>query len=396
MNDEAKESSVLVGIIKGGYANIFDRQWSVYTAGLLLAIFSIIAFTISRPWGVVGGLRNWADWLFYAVGLYNKQPASALTSSGSVLMFGLLWGAFASALLSRQFKIQNAPRLELIKGVIGGTLLGIGSALAGGCNLGGFYQALASLSLSGLTMAGGLLIGANLGIRYLYWEMENLTTGSVGGGSGEKLDWRPFQPYFGIAALLAVITAAHLYSLEAYTTTGGLLLCTVAIGIVFQRSRLCFVAAFRDPFMTGESDKTKAVIVSLIIAMLAYAVLKWGGVRAENVYVTNTFWFGSLFGGLIFGFGMILAGGCGSGCAFRAGEGQIKLIVALFFFAIFNSLFKALMKASPTFTKLIGEKFFVPNYLPWAIGMGVIIVVLLAWYLFVTWNEETEKFVIEV
>lgn len=396
MSDEEKESSVLVEVIKDGYKNIFGEQWSAHTAGLLIAILSIISFVIARPWGVVGGLRNWADWFFYTVGLYDKAPASALTSTGSVLIFGLLWGAFASALLSKQFKIQNAPRLELIKGVIGGTLLGVGSAMAGGCNLGGFYQALASLSLSGLTMLVGLLVGANIGIRYLYWEMENLTTGSVGGGSKGGFDWRPYQPYFGIGALIAVLVAAYVYGLNAYTATGGLLLCTVAIGIVFQRSRLCFVAAFRDPFMTGETDKTKAVIISLIIALIGYAVLKWTGIRGENVYVTNTFWAGSLIGGLIFGFGMLLAGGCGSGCAFRAGEGQIKLIVALVFFALFNSLFKALMKSSPTLTKIIGTKFFVPNYLPWAIAMGVIIVVLLAWYLFVTWNEETEKFVIEM
>lgn len=347
MSDEEKESSVLVGVIKDGYQNIFGEQWSAHTAGLLLAIFSVICFVIARPWGVVGGLRNWADWFFYAVGLYEKAPASALTSTGSVLVFGLLWGAFASALLSKQFKIQMAPRLELIKGVVGGSLLGVGSAMAGGCNLGGFYQALASLSLSGLTMLVGLLIGANLGIRYLYWEMENLTTGSVGSGSGGGFDWRPFQPFFGIGAVIAALAAAYVYGLNAYTTTGGLLLCTVAIGIVFQRSRLCFVAAFRDPFMTGETDKTKAVIVSLIIALIGYAVLKLTGIRGENVYVTNTFWAGSLIGGLIFGFGMLLAGGCGSGCTFRAGEGQVKLIVALVFFALFNSLFRMLMRTYP-------------------------------------------------
>ena len=396
MGDAIKGSSSLMDVVKGGYQNIFGKQWSVHTAALLLAILSILTFIIARPWGVVGGLRNWADWLFYFIGVDDKAPVSAITSTGSVLIFGLLWGAFASALLSKQFKIQNAPRLELIKGVVGGILLGIGSAMAGGCNLGGSYQALASLSLSGLTMLIGLLIGANLGIRYLYWEMENLTTGSVSGSSEKRFDWRFIQPFIGIAALIAALVAAYIYSLNAYTTTGGLLLCTMAIGIVFQRSRLCFVAAFRDPFMTGETDKTKAVVVSLIIAMLGYSTLKWGGIRAENVYVTNTFWFGSFVGGLIFGFGMLLAGGCGSGCAFRAGEGQIKLVIALIFFAIFNSLTKAVVKASPTLTNVIGEKFFIPHHMPWMISMAIVIMVRLAWYLFAVWNEETEKFVIEM
>ena len=396
MSNGEKGSSVLIEVVKDGYQNIFGKQWSTHTAGLLLAILSIITFIIARPWGVVGGLRNWADWLFYSVGFYEKAPVSAITSTGSILVFGLLWGAFVSALLSKQFKIQNAPRLELIKGIVGGILLGIGSAMAGGCNLGGFYQALSSLSFSGVTMLIGLLIGANLGIRYLYWEMENLTTGSVGKRSESGRDWRFVQPFFGVCALLAALAVAYAYGLYAYTAKGGLLLCTVMIGIVFQRSRLCFVAAFRDPFMTGETDKTKAVIVSLIIAMLGYSALKWGGLRAENVYITSTFWFGSLVGGLIFGFGMLLAGGCGSGCAFRAGEGQIKLIVALIFFAAFNSLTKAVMRASSAFTDLIGRQSFIPHHVPWVVGLAIVIAILLAWYLFVTWNEETEKFVIEM
>ena len=130
--------------------------------------------------------------------------------------------------------------------------------------------------------------------------------------------------------------------------------------------------------------------------MLTRAALKWGGIRGEMVYVTDTFWFGSIVGGFIFGFGMLLAGGCGSGCAFRAGEGQVKLIVALIFFAGANSLVKAFMNVSPKFTEFVGGKFFLPDYLPWSVSVLVIVAVLLVWYLFVTWNEETEKFVVEM
>ena len=54
------------------------------------------------------------------------------------------------------------------------------------------------------------------------------------------------------------------------------------------------------------------------------------------------------------------------------------------------------MKISPKFTEFVGGKFFLPDYLPWSVSVLVIIAVLLVWYLFVTWNEETEKFVIEM
>ena len=87
------------------------------------------------------------------------------------MSFRLLWGAIGAALMSRQFGFQMAPPLELFKGCIGGTLMGLGAAMAGGCNVGGFYSAVSALSLGGLLMMVGLILGAMLGLKYLYWEL---------------------------------------------------------------------------------------------------------------------------------------------------------------------------------------------------------------------------------
>ena len=398
MSDE-KESSVLKDVIKDGYNNIFNEQWSATTAALLLALLSIIAFAWARPWGVVGGLRNWGDWVFYGVGLFDKKPANAIESSNSILTFGILLGAFISALMAKQFAFNKIPRIEIFKAVVGGILMGISSAMAGGCNIGGFFEASASLSLAGPLMLISLLVGANLAIRYLYWEMENIPTGAMAPRKPKAenaFDWKPLQPYLGALLILGAILAGLYYNSIALTSVGGLLLVATAIGLVFQRSRLCFVAGFRDPFMTGETDKTKAVIICLLVTTIGYAVLKWTGLRGEDIYVTNTVWFGSLVGGLIFGFGMVIAGGCGSGCLFRVGEGNVKLIIVMIFFALFNSLTKAVIKSSDAFTELLGNGIFLPDYISYFWSIVLILAILAAWYLFVTWNEETEKFVIEL
>ncbi len=398
MSDE-KENSVLMEIVKEGYNNFFSEQWSEKTAALLLAILSIMAFAWARPWGVVGGLRNWGDWIFYLVGLFEKQPVNPVLSTNSILTFGILIGAFISALMARQFAFNRIPRIELYKGIVGGILMGISSAMAGGCNIGGFFEASAALSLAGPLMLIALLVGANLAIRYLYWEMENVTSVSPPPKKPKaesSFDFKTIQPYLGAILMLGLLLAALLYSSVSLATIGGLMLIAAGIGFVFQRSRLCFVAGFRDPFMTGETDKTKAVILCLIVTTLGYAVLKWTGIKAEGVYVTNTVWFGSLIGGLIFGFGMVIAGGCGSGCLFRVGEGNVKLIVVMIFFALFNSLMKAVIRAIPGFTEFLGNGIFLPDYINYFGSIALIIAILLAWYLFVTWNEETEKFVIEL
>jgi hypothetical protein len=398
MNDE-KQSSVLTGILTSGYQKIFDENWPMWLGGLLIGLMSVITFAWARPWGVAGGLRNWGDWFFSSVGIYAQQPQSPLISTNSILTLGLLWGAFGSALLSKQFAIRKAPPLELGKGIVGGTLMGIGSAMAGGCNVGGFFSAVSAMSASGIAMMIGLLIGAYLGLRYLYWELEHLPSGSikVSETKGKKgIDWLKIEPYLGALVLIAAIVCTWIYSKNAYARVGGLLLCGIAFGIIIQRTRFCFVRGFREPFMTGESQMPRAIAIAVIISTLGFAALKYSGVRGENVYVPQAFWFGGLVGGVIFGIGMVIAGGCGSGSVWRAGEGQIKLILAVVFFALSTSLFKAWIRSSAGLTSLMGFRVFMPNFISYKWSLILIIVIMLAYYLITTWNEETEKFVVEI
>ncbi|MGA8180728.1 MAG: YeeE/YedE thiosulfate transporter family protein [Desulfobacterales bacterium] len=399
MNDK-KQASVLNEILINGYQKIFDENWPMWLGGILIGLMSVITFAWARPWGVAGGLRNWGDWFFSFMGVYPQKPASPLISTNSILTLGLLWGAFGSALLSRQFAIRKAPPLELGKGIGGGILMGIGSAMAGGCNVGGFFSAVSALSASGIAMMVGLLIGAYLGLKYLYWELEHLPSGSVGGAlvSKEKkgVDWLNIEPYLGAAVFLAAIVCTWIYSKEAYTRVGGLLLCGIAFGCIIQRTRFCFVRGFREPFMTGESQMSKAVAIAVIISVLGFAALKYSGVRGENVYVPQAFWFGGLVGGIIFGIGMVVAGGCGSGSVWRAGEGQIKLILAVIFFALSTSLFKAWMVSSAALNSLMGYRVFMPNFISYKWSLILVIAIMLVYYLVTAWNEETEKFVVEL
>jgi uncharacterized protein len=394
---ENNGNSVTGGILKRAYATVFYENWPVWLAGILIGIMSVITFAWARPWGVVGGLRNWADWGFHQIGVYSKPVMCPLISTNSILTLGLLWGAFGAALMSKQFAIRMAPGLELIKGVVGGCLLGIGSAMAGGCNVGGFYSPVSALSFSGLAMMVGLIIGAYLGLRYLYWEMMNIPSRPPKAPTGKKgVNLLPVEPYIGALVFLGALVAAWFYAREAYARVGGLLLCGIAFGIIIQRARFCFVRCFRDPFMTGEGEMARAVTYSLIISILGFAALKWTGLRGEDVYVTQTFWFGSLVGGIIFGFGMLLTGGCGSGSVWRAGEGHIKLMVVVFFFAVSNSLFKAVIDWSEGFQRLIGQGSFIPDLIGYKWTVIGLVLVFVVYALAATWNEETDKFTVEM
>jgi len=139
-----------------------------------------------------------------------------------------------------------------------------------------------------------------------------------------------------VVALVAV--ALVLYTRAGYGPQGVFLLFGAAFGVIFQRSRFCLVRAFREPFMTGDAEHTRAAALALVVATLGFAILKFTDLKDKSDWVFPAAGFGSLAGGLAFGVGMTLAGGCGAGSLWRAGEGQVKLWATVACFAVGVSL----------------------------------------------------------
>jgi uncharacterized protein len=383
--------------LKEGYRLLFHQQWPDMVGGVLLGLLSILIVAWSRPWGIVGGMRNWADWVFYGIGIIPEAPEHPLFFSSSIMDIGLLLGAFAAALLAKEFALRTSPKLEIAKGFCGGILMGVGSSLAMGCNVGAFYTTLIHLSANGFTMMVGLIAGAYIGLRYLLWELEHFPAAPAAMTKPREnpnaFDWKTVQPYVGGVILLGMVVAACVYNRYDYTEIGGVLLFGVLFGIVLQRCRFCFVRAFRDPFMTGEATVAKAIVVSILIGTIGVSILKWNGFRPETLYVVPTFGWGSLLGGLIFGIGMVIAGGCGSGTLWRVAEGHLKLWMALLSFALTNSLMNMFLQGTGLKAKL-GFSVFLPNIFGWQGALLAVALVLFLWYLVLSWNEETDKFTI--
>lgn len=385
---------------------ILHKNWPVWLGGVLLGITSIAAFAWARPIGVVGGLREWFDWSFYRLGIYGAPPAlSPLASGSSLLTLGLLWGAFCSVLISRQFALKVAPPFELARGAVGGALMGIGAAMAMGCNIGGFFSSVSALSLGGLAMMAGLVVGAFLETRYLFWEVQTLRF-RRGDGRPRKprpgaKDRRWMQSLAGGGLALAALLAALAYRSRGvdaasgfdYGRAGGLLVAGLAFGFVLHRSRFAFVQAFREPFSTGNAAQAKGMVIAVMVSVMGFAALKAGGLRPEGMYVAPTFWAGGFAGGVVFGFGMSLAGGCASGSCWRTAEGNVKQAVALLFMGVSNSLMKVLIESSATLSTMMGRGVFLPHYISYIWSLVLVLGVMLMYYAVASWNEKTRAFV---
>lgn len=113
------------------------------------------------------------------------------------------------------------------------------------------------------------------------------------------------------------------------------------LGFVLQRGRFCVTGAFRDLTLTGNTRWFSALIVIIAVHAVGLAMLTSLGIIAPEA--TAFPWLASILGGLIFGFSMILAGGCATGTYYRVGEGLVGSWMALIFFA----LTAAVMKTGP-------------------------------------------------
>jgi uncharacterized membrane protein YedE/YeeE len=363
-------------------------------AAVLIAVTNVFLFAFDRPFTASDGVRNWGDWALVGAGVLSRPDLIApWLYSGSLLNLGVISGALAAALLSREFAIRVPVRGELVKGAVGGAMLGIGAMLALGCNIGGFFSAVSALSLSGLGMMVGLFVGAIVGLRYLVWELAHRPAWSAGRSRVFLAAPRTggAQPVVGVLVILLLLALPFVYAQVGHGPRGLFLVFGAAFGFVFQRSRLCLVRAFREPFMTGDGEHTRASAVAIVIAMLGFAILKFTDLKDKGEWVFPAAGAGALLGGLIFGIGMVLAGGCGSGSIWRVGEGQMKLFAAAVTFALGASLTRVVLTQTGWQAKL-GIAVFLPAWLGWAGAIFLVIAVMAAWAAFATWNEATERF----
>ena len=87
---------------------------------------------------------------------------------------------------------------------------------------------------------------------------------------------------------------------------------------------------------------------------------------------------------------MVIAGGCGAGSIWRAGEGHIKLWVAVLCFAVGASVMRLLLGRVELLGKL-GSALFLPNLVGWASAVWGVVALRAVWYLLAGWNEQRKR-----
>ena len=126
---------------------------------------------------------------------------------------------------------------------------------------------------------------------------------------------------------------AHLSTL----VTSGAFVLAFVFGAVAQRVSFCTMGAVTDVVNFGDWRRMRMWLLAIAVAIAGAAALQAAGLvdLSKSIYTgSKVAWLSHLLGGILFGFGMTLASGCGSKTLIRAGAGNLKSLVVLAFLGI--------------------------------------------------------------
>lgn len=208
-----------------------------------------------------------------------------------------------------------------------------------------------------------------------------------------KIRERNQVPYALALLAAALLTAALLWrSRNGYVVFWAV---GIALGFVLRNSRFCFAAAFRDPFLIGNTRLMRALLLSLMISSTGFAAIQFEYLKNHPAAdyndipgIINSVGLHTVIGAFLFGVGMVLAGGCASSVLMRIGEGHALPLVTLLGFMIGTTLGA---KNYPFwYQKIIKNTAVVyfPDYIPAGAALILQIAVLAGLYWFASWYQK--------
>ena len=123
---------------------------------------------------------------------------------------------------------------------------------------------------------------------------------------------------------------------ELNTLTSQVLIAAFALSLVFgvitQRTHFCTMGAISDVVNMGDWTRMRQWGLAIGVAVVGFALLAYAGLidASKTIHASNRwFWLSGLVGGALFGFGMVLASGCGSKTLVRVGSGNLKSLIVM-------------------------------------------------------------------
>lgn len=93
---------------------------------------------------------------------------NAFINKYTILNMGVIMGSLIATLMASQFKLKKVKsKKQLIFALLGGIMMGYGTRLALGCNIGAFFSGIPSFSLHAWVFGIFTILGAWVGCKIL-------------------------------------------------------------------------------------------------------------------------------------------------------------------------------------------------------------------------------------
>ena len=112
----------------------------------------------------------------------------------------------------------------------------------------------------------------------------------------------------------------------------------VIFGATAHRTDFCTMGGLSDIYFMGDWSRFRAWMLAVAVAIAGSQLLHVNELidLSGSIYLTpNLGWAGAIVGGLMFGFGMTMGGGCGNKTLVRIGTGNLKSLVVAVIMGIF-------------------------------------------------------------
>lgn len=234
-------------------------------------------------------------------------------------ILGFVLGAFASAMAFREFRARGGSS-PLIRFLLGAFVM-IGALVFLGCPVRALLR-LTGGDLNGITALAGVVVGAAIGVLFLKngFNLGRSTKTHVAAG------WAMPLLLFGVL-LLAIFTPGFIFASEnrpgaMHAALWISLVVGLFVGVLAQRTRMCFVGGWRDLMMVRDTylfSGIAAFFIGALIVNAALGYIDWGFV-GQPVAHDNHLW--NFLGMALVGLAATLLGGCPLRQLILSGEGD--------------------------------------------------------------------------
>ncbi len=309
------------------------RFWAPVPAVIAAGILSAYYFGITGTfWAVTGEFTRWGGHLLQFLGFHPETwgyfkvihlEGTPLGRIDGVMIIGMFAGCLSAALWANNVKLRVPQhRIRIVQAVAGGIIAGFGARLAMGCNLAAFFTGIPQFSLHAWFFALATAAGSWFGARFTMLPAFRIPVKleKVSAARPITQDHNRAERHFRIGMVIfASFTVWALSKTLSAPKLGLAALFGLAFGLIIERAQVCFTSAFRDLWLTGRTQMAKAIIIGMAVSTIGVYSYVQLGVAPKIMWAGPN----AVIGGLLFGFGIVLAGGCETGWMYRAVEGQV-------------------------------------------------------------------------